>query len=146
MGRRGPNPKQLDTYIEGGGFWVHELPDNARYYKAQNADYQQFAVDMGFYDTPAPYVYQIYSEELQKFRLAAEGSVRASLQSIYVTECNSALRHYPNGTRRLRERWSKIPDYPIYALATTNGNVSLVGVAKPLVATDPWAKSIVCVV
>ena len=36
-------------------------------------------------------------------------SVRASLQSIYVTECNSALRHYPNGTRRLRERWSKIP-------------------------------------
>lgn len=73
VGRGDPNSKQLDSYIENGGFWMHELPDAARYYKAQNADYQQFAVDMGFYDAPAPYLYQIYSEELQKFRLAAEG-------------------------------------------------------------------------
>ena len=26
-GRGGPNAKQLDAYIENGGFWMHELPD-----------------------------------------------------------------------------------------------------------------------
>jgi len=36
-------------------------------------EYQQFAVDMGFYDSPQPYAFQIYSETLQKFRLAAAG-------------------------------------------------------------------------
>ena len=72
-GRGEPNAKQLAAYIENSGFWMQKLPNSARYYKAQNVNYQQFAVEMGFYDAPAPYVYQIYSEELQKFRLAAEG-------------------------------------------------------------------------
>ena len=70
IGRGESHSDQLDRYIENGGFWIHKLPKEARYYKAHNQQYQDFAVDMGFYDSPAPYVYQIYSEELQKFRLA----------------------------------------------------------------------------
>ena len=38
-----------------------------------NMAYQEFAVDMGIYDSPQPYAFQIYSEPLQKFHLAAEG-------------------------------------------------------------------------
>ena len=38
-----------------------------------NSHYQGYAVKMGFFDKPEPYCFQIYSEELQKFRLAAEG-------------------------------------------------------------------------
>jgi anaerobic selenocysteine-containing dehydrogenase len=38
-----------------------------------NMAYQDFAVEMGFFDSPQPYDFQIYSEVLQKFRLAAEG-------------------------------------------------------------------------
>ena len=72
-GRGEPNQNQLDAYIENGAFWQAEIPAEARYFKQANAAYQQFAVDMGFYDAPQPYAFQIYVETLQKFRLAAEG-------------------------------------------------------------------------
>ena len=72
-GRGEPNPGQLDAYIENGAFWHTEIPAEARYFKQANAAYQDFAVEMGFYDAPQPYLFQIYSEVLQKFRLAAEG-------------------------------------------------------------------------
>ena len=72
-GRGEPNPGQLEAYIENGAFWHAEIPSEARYFKQANAAYQDFAVEMGFYDAPQPYVFQIYSEVLQKFRLAAEG-------------------------------------------------------------------------
>ena len=72
-GRGEPNGKQLEAYIENGAFWQAEIPEEARYFKQANAAYQKFAVDMGFYDAPQPYAFQIYVETLQKFRLAAEG-------------------------------------------------------------------------
>ena len=72
-GKGGVNKKQLDTYIKNGGFWQKEIPEEARFYKHANAGYQDFAVAMGFYDAPAPYRFQLYSEELQKFRLAGLG-------------------------------------------------------------------------
>ena len=72
-GRGAPNPNQLQAYIENGAFWHKDIPAEARYYKMANAAYQDFAVEMGFYDSPQPYAFQIYSETLQKFRLAAEG-------------------------------------------------------------------------
>ena len=73
QGRGEPNPAQLDAYIENGAFWHADIPVEARYFKQANAAYQDFAVEMGFYDAPQPYLFQIYSEVLQKFRLAAEG-------------------------------------------------------------------------
>ena len=72
-GRGAPNADQLDAYIKNGAFWHADIPAEARYFKQANAAYQDFAVEMGFYDAPQPYVFQIYSEVLQKFRLAAEG-------------------------------------------------------------------------
>ena len=72
-GRGAPNKGQLDAYIENGGFWHHDVPEEARYFKHANVAYQDFAVEMGFYDSPQPYDFQIYSEVLQKFKLAAEG-------------------------------------------------------------------------
>jgi len=72
-GRGAPNAEQLDAYIANGAFWHTEIPAEARYFKPANAAYQQFAVEMGFYDAPQPYAFQIYAEVLQKFRLAAEG-------------------------------------------------------------------------
>lgn len=72
-GRGAPNTNQIQQYIENGGFWSEELPENARFFKMANSHYQDFAVRMGFFDKPEPYVFQIYSEELQKFKLAAEG-------------------------------------------------------------------------
>ncbi len=72
-GRGAPNPQQLDRYIENGGFHIAHIPESAQYFKAFNADYQTWAVGMGFFDAPQPYVYNLYLEPLAKFRLAAQG-------------------------------------------------------------------------
>ncbi|MCL5778155.1 molybdopterin oxidoreductase family protein [Limibaculum sp. FT325] len=72
-GRGAPNPDQLALYVANGGFWQGEVPEGARFMKQANAGYQDWAVAMGFYDKPQPYVFQLYSEPLRRFQLAAEG-------------------------------------------------------------------------
>ncbi len=72
-GHGAPNPAQLERYVENGGFWRHELADDQRYYKMANRAYLDFAVEMGFLSKPEPIVFQLYSEPLQHFRLAARG-------------------------------------------------------------------------
>ena len=72
-GRGAPNPAQLQRYIEHGGFWRSEIPRSARYFKMANKDYLEWSVAMGFLANAAPIVLQLYSETLQKFRLAAQG-------------------------------------------------------------------------
>ena len=72
-GRGAVNPEQLNSYIANGGFWHHDIPEYAAYCKQANQHYQDFAVAMGFFDSPQPVTFQIYCEELQSFRLAAQG-------------------------------------------------------------------------
>ncbi len=73
FGRGAKNSEQLDRYIENGGFWVGHIPHGAQYYKPWNADYQDWAVQMGLYDSPQPYLFNLWSEPLRRFQLAAEG-------------------------------------------------------------------------
>ena len=72
-GRGEVNPDQLDRYIENGGFFVEHIPAEASYYKPWNAAYQDWAVGMGLFDSPQPYLFQLYVEPMRKFQLAAEG-------------------------------------------------------------------------
>ncbi len=73
IGRGEPNPDQLRRYIDNGGFWVHHLPPEQLYFKYANQAYLTGARDMGLIGSNAPIVLQLYSEPLQRFRLAAEG-------------------------------------------------------------------------
>lgn len=72
-GKGPPNPRQLEHYREHGGFWEGEVPHAGSYYKMANRDYLQWAQGMGFIAKAEPVVLQLYSETLQKFRLAAQG-------------------------------------------------------------------------
>ena len=72
-GRGAPNPGQVARYIENGGFWTAHVPADAAFFKPWNVAYQQWAVRMGFYDTPAPYVFELWSEPLARFQAAALG-------------------------------------------------------------------------
>jgi anaerobic selenocysteine-containing dehydrogenase len=72
-GRGAPNPDQLKRYIENGCFWHHELAPDQRYFKHANRGYLEWARDMGYLASAEPIVLQMYSEPLQRFRLAAEG-------------------------------------------------------------------------
>jgi sulfite dehydrogenase (quinone) subunit SoeA len=73
QGKGQPNPEQLQRYIEDGGFWRAPIPESARYYKMANRDYLHWAHGFGFIASPEPIVLQLYSETLQRFRLAAQG-------------------------------------------------------------------------
>ena len=73
MGRGEPNPDQIERYIENGGFWVEEIPEGAKFYKHANTAYQDWAVEMGFFDAPQPVTFQLWLEPLAKFQLAADG-------------------------------------------------------------------------
>ena len=72
-GRGERNPNQIDRYIENGSFWHHEFDADQRYYKMANRSYLEFAVSMGFLAKADPIIFQLYSEPLQRFRLAARG-------------------------------------------------------------------------
>ncbi len=68
-----PNPNQWEKYIENQSFFAHHWPDNQKYMRYANKDYLEVAADAGFVGKVEPIIMQIYSEPLQKFRLAARG-------------------------------------------------------------------------
>ena len=72
-GRGAPNPKQLQSYIQNGAFCQAHVPEDAAFYKPWNAAYQDWAVKLGLYETPQPYLFNIWSEPMRRFQLAAEG-------------------------------------------------------------------------
>ncbi|MDH5528661.1 MAG: molybdopterin oxidoreductase family protein, partial [Paracoccaceae bacterium] len=72
-GRGAPNPNQLDQYIKNGGFFAEHIPPEATFYKPWNAAYQDWAVSIGLFDKPQPYLFSIWSEPMRRFQLAAEG-------------------------------------------------------------------------
>ena len=73
VGRGNVNPDQMNRYIENGSFFASHIPEEASYFKPWNMAYQDWAVGMGLFDAPQPYLFQLYVEPMRKFQLAAEG-------------------------------------------------------------------------
>lgn len=115
-GRGAPNPKQLDRYIENGSFFSAEIPEEARFFKHANAAYQDFAVRMGFFDTPQPVTFQLYSEELQKFRLSAEGLRAPVAPEVHRSRILSAFTPLPSWYRPLEEAAVDRGEFPLHAI------------------------------
>ncbi|HEX6833612.1 MAG TPA: molybdopterin oxidoreductase family protein [Rudaea sp.] len=68
-----PNPSQLDQYKAHDCYWHAEVPAAGRYYKMANRDYLAWAKALGFVGSTDAIVLELYSERLQRFRLAARG-------------------------------------------------------------------------
>ena len=101
------NPRQLERYIENECFWRSEMPEEAHYFKPWNAAYLKWAIEMGFLSGAEPIFIELYSETLQKFRLAARGHgtvpirrgiVRASTP--ISIRCRSGMRRSAKRRRR----------------------------------------------
>jgi len=97
--RGAPNPKQWEAYIENQAFFTHHWADNQKYMRFANRDYQQAAVEFGFIGKVEPIVMQIYSEPLQKFRLAGQG--------LYDGPCPSSSED----RERLTKYFDPLPDW-----------------------------------
>ncbi|MES2364508.1 MAG: molybdopterin oxidoreductase family protein [Pseudomonadota bacterium] len=68
-----PNPKQWEKYIENESFFAHHWPDSQKYNRFANKEYLDVAAEVGFVGKSEPIIMQVYSEPLQKFRLAGQG-------------------------------------------------------------------------
>ena len=115
-GRGEPNPNQLDRYIENGGFWVKHLPEDAMYFKHANMAYQNFAVEMGFFDKPEPYTFQIYSEVMQKFILAAEGHGDNQPPEHLRERVKTCFSPLPSWYENFEHERTDDDEFPIFAL------------------------------
>ncbi|MFO1304777.1 MAG: molybdopterin oxidoreductase family protein [Burkholderiales bacterium] len=68
-----PNPRQWEMYARNNCVFQYHLPRNLQYMRNWNRDYLQWAQQMGLRRDFDPIVIHLYSEFLQKFRLAAQG-------------------------------------------------------------------------
>ncbi len=73
FGKGKVNPNQINEYIKNGCFHNHKFSSDQSYYKFANKSYINIANEFGWIGKKEQIVLQIYSEEMQKFRLASEG-------------------------------------------------------------------------
>ena len=68
-----PNPKQWEMYAKNNCVFHYTMPENIQYMRNWNQDYMVWAQANGLRRDKDPIVIHLYSEFLQKFRLAAQG-------------------------------------------------------------------------
>ncbi len=110
------NPNQLDRYIENGCFWHHEFAENQKYYKHANRDYLEFAASMGWIGSSDQIVMQVYSEPMQKFRLAARGHGDIVPPERHRGRVEAYFDPLPNWYRPFESQDGGSEEYPYYAL------------------------------
>ncbi len=115
-GRGASNPEQLQRYIENGSFFSAHIPLEAQFFKHANQAYQDFAVRMGFFDTPQPVTFQLYQETLQKFRLSAEGVREPLAPETHRTRILESFDPLPCWYRPFEEAAVSASEFPYHAI------------------------------
>ena len=115
-GRGAANPDQIERYKANGAFFSQHISMDAQFFKHANAAYQDFAVKMGFFDTPQPVTFQLYSEELQKFRLSAEGLREPLAPESHRARMLAAFTPLPLWYRPLEEAGIDAGEFPYHAI------------------------------
>jgi anaerobic selenocysteine-containing dehydrogenase len=111
-----PNPGQLDRYIENGCHWSSELQEHMRFYRFANRDYLQWATGIGFLPNPQPIISQLYSEVLQKFRLAGEGFGAHLPPEGHRARIVEHFDPLPDWRPPLEHEGSSAGDFPLHAI------------------------------
>ncbi|MEM5402894.1 molybdopterin oxidoreductase family protein [Paraburkholderia unamae] len=71
-----PNPRQWEEYAKHNCVYHYTLPESLQYMRNCNGPYLDFAVEKGFRKFNEPIVIALYSDVMQKFRLAAQGKTK----------------------------------------------------------------------
>ena len=111
-----PNPDQLARYVENGGFWKHDLPDEMRFYKHANRAYLDYAREMGWIGAADPIVLQLYSEPMQRLRLAARGHGARIPPDAHRTRIEEFFDPLPIWYPPFEDDAEEAADYPMHAV------------------------------
>ena len=113
-GRGKPNGIQIERYKEAGGFWMSHIPDEALYYKPWNKAYQDWAVKIGLFDPPQPYLFSLWSEPMRRFQLAAEGQGKRQPPAHLKDRVHKAMDPLPIWSAPFGD--TDMDEYPLHAL------------------------------
>ncbi len=120
QGKGEPNPEQLKRYIANGCHWHAEIPAAGRYYKMANRDYLNWAQQLGLLPgepgTAEPIVMQLYSETLQRFRLAAQGHGRVQPEDALRSRVERYFDPMPIWYPPFESQTAAAAGYPLAAL------------------------------
>ncbi len=116
MGRGAPNPNQLERYVENDCFWHEPFAPEIAYYKMANRGYLDHAHKMGWLPVIEQIVLQLYSEELQKFRLAARGHGSVQPPDAHRNRIETHFDPLPFWSPPFEEEHIEDGDYPLHAL------------------------------
>ncbi len=124
-----PNPEQWAMYEKNNCVFHHPLPMSMQYMRNWNKGYQDWAVDNRIRRHADPIVIQIYSEVLQKFRMAAQGR-------------GSSLRQPPDYLRqRIDTYFDPLPFYyvPLEVQLTDTDAYPLAAITqRPMAMYHSW--------
>jgi anaerobic selenocysteine-containing dehydrogenase len=84
--------------------------------KPWNMGYQDWAVGMGIFDTPQPYVFDLYVEPLRKFQLAAEGHGERQPPDHLRARIRETMDPLPLWYPPFEETTADPVEYPVHAL------------------------------
>lgn len=71
-----PNPNQWEKYAQNNCVYHYTLPETMQYMRNCNGPYLKFSVEKGFRKFSEPIIIALYSDVMQKFRLAAQGKTQ----------------------------------------------------------------------
>ncbi|QCP48649.1 formate dehydrogenase [Trinickia violacea] len=123
-----PNPNQWEQYAKNNCVFHFTLPESIQYMRNCNGPYLKWAVENGFRKFDTPIVIQLYSDVLQKFRLAARGKTTG--------------RQPPDHLRARIERYfDPLPFYypPLENAATDTARYPLAAITqRPMAMYHSW--------
>jgi anaerobic selenocysteine-containing dehydrogenase len=112
-----PNPRQWEMYAAHDCFYKHELPPSYSYMRNWNRGYMEWAQRVRLRRWGEPILVHLYSEVLQKFRLAAQGrwpgrqppdALRARVEKFFDP--------LPFWSSPLEHRFTDLERYPLAAI------------------------------
>jgi sulfite dehydrogenase (quinone) subunit SoeA len=116
-GRGEVNPNQIERYIENGCFWSMTLPKSQQYFKCVNKDYLEYAASVGWIPSSAPIIHHLYSEPVQKFRLAAQGHGKHQPPERHKARVATYFDPLPIWYMPFEEAQVDTKQYPLHALS-----------------------------
>ena len=116
--RGAPNPQQWQAYIDNECFFEYHLEPKQQFYRHANRDYLELAQQAGWVGSTEQIVIEVYSEKLQKFRLAGQGLYDGPMPSD--AQHQQRLRDYfdplPLFYLPLEQQRIECDEYPFYAI------------------------------